>query len=207
MSEEICYDKGSAIEANLRELIEDNGYTFKEVSEETGISLSALFINARGERSNPPYSGCQIRLSWTGRKFTPIRQVSPDRRGKTMVYPGTYAFYDGLSVAKLRLARYGALQGVNAVLLREHQRAVLLIDENLKTYDTSLTSGYARLLAQKAEALLGLGIIDVCVHYAQEISLVSQRCRVKQNNCESTVSICPPATIALEKGIECYRAR
>ena len=40
-------------ETNLRELIEENGYTFKEVSEETGISLSALFIYARGERPIP----------------------------------------------------------------------------------------------------------------------------------------------------------
>jgi hypothetical protein len=54
------------------------------------------------------------------------------------------------------------------LLLREHQRAVTLIDESLKTYDTSLTRGYARLLVQKAEAFLGLGTIDACVHHVQE---------------------------------------
>jgi transcriptional regulator with XRE-family HTH domain len=49
--------KAQQYETNLRELIEENGYTFKEVSEETGFSLSALFIYARGERSIPhsPY--------------------------------------------------------------------------------------------------------------------------------------------------------
>lgn len=47
-------------ETNLRELIEENGYTFKEVSEETGISLSALFIYARGKRSIPHESRVQI---------------------------------------------------------------------------------------------------------------------------------------------------
>ena len=45
---------------NLREQIEGNGYTFKEVSEETGISLSALFIYARGERSIPHESRYKI---------------------------------------------------------------------------------------------------------------------------------------------------
>jgi len=47
-------------QTNLRELIEENGYTFKEVSEETGISLSALFIYARGERSIPHESRYKI---------------------------------------------------------------------------------------------------------------------------------------------------
>jgi tetratricopeptide (TPR) repeat protein len=61
-----------------------------------------------------------------------------------------------------------AQKGVNAVLLREHQRAVALIDKSLETYDTSLIRGYARLLVQKAEAFFGLGTIDACVHHAQE---------------------------------------
>lgn len=71
-------------------------------------------------------------------------------------------------------ASIAAQKGVNAVLLREYQRAVPLIDESLKTYDTSLTRAYARVLIQKAEALLGLGIIDACIHHAQEgLSLAS----------------------------------
>jgi hypothetical protein len=46
-------EKTQQYQTNLRELIEENGYTFKEISEETGISLSALFIYARGERPIP----------------------------------------------------------------------------------------------------------------------------------------------------------
>lgn len=68
----------------------------------------------------------------------------------------------------MTVASIAAQKGVNAVILHEHQRAITLIDESLKTYDTSLTRGYARLLIQKAEAFLGLGTIDACVHHAQE---------------------------------------
>jgi tetratricopeptide (TPR) repeat protein len=71
-------------------------------------------------------------------------------------------------------ASIAAQKGVNAVLLHEHQRAVTLIDVSLKIYDTSLTRGYARLLIQKAEAFLGLGTIDACVHYAQEGLLLAK---------------------------------
>lgn len=46
-------EKTPQYQTNLRELIEENGYTFKEISEETGISLSSLFIYARGERPIP----------------------------------------------------------------------------------------------------------------------------------------------------------
>ncbi|MBE3561253.1 MAG: helix-turn-helix transcriptional regulator [Ktedonobacteraceae bacterium] len=44
----------------LRNLIVTSGYTFKEISEETGISLSALFIYARGERAIPHSSRLAI---------------------------------------------------------------------------------------------------------------------------------------------------
>jgi transcriptional regulator with XRE-family HTH domain len=53
-------EKPQPYQTNLRELIEENGYTFKEVSEETGISLSALFIYARGERSIPHKSRYEV---------------------------------------------------------------------------------------------------------------------------------------------------
>jgi hypothetical protein len=52
--------KPQRYQSNLRELIKDNGYTFKEVSEETDISLSALFIYARGERPIPHTSRDEI---------------------------------------------------------------------------------------------------------------------------------------------------
>ena len=41
---------------NLRAMIKTLGYTFKEVSQETGISLSALFMYARGARSIPHWA-------------------------------------------------------------------------------------------------------------------------------------------------------
>lgn len=52
--------KSQPYQSNLRELIKDNGYTFKEISEETAISLSALFIYARGQRPIPHQSRSEI---------------------------------------------------------------------------------------------------------------------------------------------------
>lgn len=328
---------------NLRELIEENGYTFKEVSEETGISLSALFIYARGERSIPHESrykiarviGCSVtdviskkqpqqevskkivphdflaeleddlmarwnlyhtvgakyahlglnaklqeldRLTqvvegtqWATQALTllamgyqlqscilrdmmnyqqshiayqkafDVARATEDqelmvsalaREGVTLIQqekPQEAVIYltsalnilDGYDSSVLRghifqglseayaktdradeswrsieqaeryqtdqvhvqkrslirgvtTASIAAQKGVNAVLLREYQRAVSLIDESLKIYDLSLTRGYARLLAQKAEAYLGLEAIDTCVHHAQEAFLLAK---------------------------------
>jgi tetratricopeptide (TPR) repeat protein len=319
-------------ETNLRELIEGNGYTFKEVSEETGISLSALFIYARGERSIPHESrykiarviGCSVadviskkqpqrevsqkivaddflseleddlmdrwnlyhtagaRYAYLGldaklqeldrlaqivegtrwstqvltllameyqlqscvlrdmmnyrqshiayqKAFDVARALEDQelmvsalaREGVTLIQQekpqeaviyltGALNILDGYDSSVLRgyalqglseayakanrtdeswksveqaegyrtdqvhvqerslirgvtTASIAAQKGVNAVLLREHQRAVTLIDESLKTYDTSLTRGYARLLVQKAEAFLGLGTMHVSI--------------------------------------------
>ncbi|QBD82592.1 XRE family transcriptional regulator [Ktedonosporobacter rubrisoli] len=324
-------------ETNLRELIEENGYTFKEISEETGISLSALFIYARGERSIPHESrykiarviGCSVTdvvskrqlqkevskkivtddllteledelanrwnlyhtvgakyaylgldtklqeldklaqfaegTRWSNqalmllamgyqlqscvlrdmmdykqshiayqKAFDVARMLEDQelmvsalaREGVTLIQqekPQEAVIYlvgalnllddhgslvlrgyilQGISEAYAKVARadeswrsieqaekyqtecvciqerslirgvttasIAAQKGVNAVLLREHQRAITLIDESLKTYDTSLTRGYARLLIQKAEASLGLETIDACVHHALE---------------------------------------
>ncbi|HZO70860.1 MAG TPA: helix-turn-helix transcriptional regulator [Ktedonobacteraceae bacterium] len=335
--------KDRQYETNLRELIAENGYTFKEVSEETGISLSALFIYARGERSIPHESRCKIarvigcsvtdiiskkrpqrevnqrivsndflsalkndlmdrwnlyhtagakyaylglsaklqeleRLTqivestrWSTQVLTllamgyqlqscvlrdmmdykqshiayqkafDIARALEDqelmvsalaREGVTLIQQekpreaviyltGALNILDGYNSSVLRgyifqglseayakvdktdeswksieqaeghrtnqvhvqehtlirgvtTASIAAQKGVNAVLLCEHQRAVSLIDESLKTYDTSLTRGYARLLVQKAEAFLGLGTIDACVHYAQEALLLAK---------------------------------
>ena len=329
--------KARQYETNLRELIEENGYTFKEVSEETGISLSALFIYARGERSIPHESrykiarviGCSVteviskkqpqreisqkiltdnflselkdelvdrwhlyhtagaRYAYLGleaklkeldrfahnvksrpsgtqvltllamgyqlkscvlrdvmdykqastayQKAFDVARVLDDvelmvsalaHEGVTLIQqekPQEAVIYltgaltilggydssvlrgyilQGLSEAHAKadrideswrsieqaegyqlapmgiqehsfirnvtVASITAQKGVNAALLREHKRAVTLIDESLKTYDTSLTRGYARLLAQKAEAFLELGTVDACIHHAQE---------------------------------------
>jgi tetratricopeptide (TPR) repeat protein len=324
-------------ETNLRKLIEENGYTFKEISEETGISLSALFIYARGERSIPHESrykiasaiGCSItdvvskkqsqqtvskkmvtddilselesdltnrwnlyhtagaRYAYLGldtkqQELDRLAQVVEEprlstqlltlltmgyqlqscimrdmmdykqshiayqkafdvaraledqelmvsalaREGVTLTqqekpqeaiiyFTGALNILDGYDSPTLRgyilqglseayakanmvdeswksieqaevyqtdqvhvqerslirgvtIASVFAQKGVNAAILREYKRAVILIDKSLKIYDASLLRGYTRLLIQKSEALLGLGTIDMCVHYAHE---------------------------------------
>lgn len=336
-------EKPQQYQTNLRELIEENGYTFKEVSEETGISLSALFIYARGERPIPHQSrseiagviGCSstdivskrqskpetrkvvvtddllseleddLADRWNlyhtaGAKFAGLgldvklqevdmlAQVVKDtrwsaqmlelltmgyqlqscvlrdmmnyrqshiayqkafdiatiledqelmvsalaREGVTLIQQekpevaiiyltGALNILDGYDSSVLRgyilqglseayakanmadeswrsieraeeyqtdqvhiqerslirgvtTASIAAQKGVNAVLLREYQRAILLLDKSLKTYDTSLIRGYARLLTQKAEAFLGLGTIDACTSLAQEALLLAR---------------------------------
>jgi hypothetical protein len=54
------------------------------------------------------------------------------------------------------------------VLLHDHHRAIALIDQSLKTYNPSIIRGRSRILAQKAEAFLGLGTLDACIMNAQE---------------------------------------
>jgi tetratricopeptide (TPR) repeat protein len=63
-------------------------------------------------------------------------------------------------------ASLSAQKGVNAVLLQEYGQAIRLIDESLTTYDPALIRGRGRLLAQKAEACYGLGILDDCISHA-----------------------------------------
>lgn len=63
-------------------------------------------------------------------------------------------------------ASIAAQKGVNAVLLHDYHKAISLIDESLTTYDPALIRGRARLIAQKAEAYYGLGIIDACTSNA-----------------------------------------
>ncbi|RAL25936.1 hypothetical protein DL897_07650 [Thermoflavimicrobium daqui] len=43
-----------------------------------------------------------------------------------------------------------------------------MLDCSLTNYDPTLIRGRARLLIQKAEAYYGLGILDACVHNAQD---------------------------------------
>ena len=333
--------KGQQYTTNLRELIEENGYTFKEVSEETGISLSALFLYARGERSIPHESrsriakviGCSVTdilsrkrslgverqqmltddlfAAWkhdlaerwdlyytVGSMYacsgldlkleelersvriaegthqsiqiltllTMGHQLQSCVLRDRMDYKQAHLFYQkafdlartledqdltvaalaregvtliqqekpqeailylvsalnildgadssilrgyilqGLSEAYARagqaceswrsieeaekyptgqvqewsfirgvtLASLTAQKGVNAVLLGEYQQALTYIDEGLKIYDPALHRGYARLLMQKAEACFGLGMVDMCVHLAQEAFLLAK---------------------------------
>lgn len=72
------------------------------------------------------------------------------------------------------VASISAQKGVNAVLLHDYHKAVSLIDESLTTYDPALIRGRARLLAQKAEAYYGLGIIDACTSNALSALLLAR---------------------------------
>lgn len=53
-----------------------------------------------------------------------------------------------------------AQKGVNAVLLKDYNQALTLLDAGLAKYDPTLRRGRARLIAQQAEAYYGLGLID-----------------------------------------------
>ena len=72
------------------------------------------------------------------------------------------------SLVRFNAASFIAQKGVNAVLLEDYEQAVELIDESLRTYDLTLIRGRARLIAQKAEALYGSGLIDASVATAKE---------------------------------------
>lgn len=70
--------------------------------------------------------------------------------------------------ARINTASLIAQKGVNAVLLKEHDRAIALIDKSLIHYDPTMLRGKARLLAQKAEAYYGLSVIDASTNMAEE---------------------------------------
>ncbi len=70
--------------------------------------------------------------------------------------------------ARFSIASVTAQKGVDAVLLKEHDRAITLIDKSLINYDPTIIRGRARLLAQKAEAYYGLGLIDASISTAEE---------------------------------------
>ena len=61
-----------------------------------------------------------------------------------------------------------AQKGVDAVLLHDNDRAIVLIDKALIKYDPTLIRGRARLVAQKAEAYYGIGDIEMCTMTATE---------------------------------------
>jgi tetratricopeptide (TPR) repeat protein len=67
-----------------------------------------------------------------------------------------------------------AQRGVDAVLLGEYDRAISTIDKSLPLYDPTMNRGKARLLAQKAEAYLGLGIIDASTTIAEESLILAK---------------------------------
>ncbi|SRR5579875_1043842 len=73
-----------------------------------------------------------------------------------------------MSRAMVNLATITAQKGVDAVLLKDSDRAITLIERSLKTYDPSSVRSRSRLLAQKAEAYGDLGLIDACIATAED---------------------------------------
>ncbi|MBV9259441.1 MAG: helix-turn-helix transcriptional regulator [Ktedonobacteraceae bacterium] len=61
-----------------------------------------------------------------------------------------------------------AHKGVDALLLHDYDRAIVLFDKSLKIYNPTLTPGRARLLARKAEAYYGKGEVGECSSLALE---------------------------------------
>ncbi|PRX40896.1 helix-turn-helix protein [Planifilum fimeticola] len=78
------------------------------------------------------------------------------------------------SLIRLNTASLIAQKGVNAMLLHDYKQAIELIDNSLAGYDPALIRGRARLLTQKAEAYYGLGILDACVHNAQDAFMLAR---------------------------------
>src|ERR1700687_5615071 len=72
------------------------------------------------------------------------------------------------SNTRFNVASYTAQKGINALLLHDYRRALALMEKSLQTYDPALIRGRARLLAQKAEAYYGLGMVDASVMIAEE---------------------------------------
>lgn len=67
-----------------------------------------------------------------------------------------------------------AHKGIDALLLRDFDRALRLIEKSIKTYDRTQIPTQARLLARKAEAYYGLHRIDECTDTAEEAFILAQ---------------------------------
>jgi tetratricopeptide (TPR) repeat protein len=61
-----------------------------------------------------------------------------------------------------------AHHGIDALLLKDYERADKLIEKSLRIYNPTQAPGRARLLARNAEACLGMGKIDLCIDHAEQ---------------------------------------
>ncbi|MBV9691933.1 MAG: helix-turn-helix transcriptional regulator [Ktedonobacteraceae bacterium] len=59
-------------------------------------------------------------------------------------------------------------KGTNALLLRDYDRALRLLDKSLKSYDQTRVLEKARLIVRKADAYYGQGNVDYCTDTAKE---------------------------------------
>lgn len=97
------------------------------------------------------------------KRYADLAQRALERRGE--VLEQTHCTLTTTSVTCQR--------GVNAVWLHDNEYAITLIDKGLSKYDPTLVRGRARLIAQKAEAYFGLGLIDISVSTAEEALILA----------------------------------
>jgi len=77
--------------------------------------------------------------------------------------------YRGCSVSSIL-----AHKGVDALLLKDYDRALRLLEKGLKNFNPTQIPAHARLLARKAEAYYGLRLIDECATTAEQSLVLAQ---------------------------------
>jgi len=77
------------------------------------------------------------------------------------------------NLTRFNIASITAQKGVDAVILKDYDRAIVLIDKSLVHYDPTRIRGRARLIAQKAEAYHGLGMLDASMMTAEEALILA----------------------------------
>lgn len=97
----------------------------------------------------------QARESW---QSTHLAERALEQREQTPDSSKTQLFASSIMAQK----------GVNAVLLHDYERAEALINKALMQYNPTFIRGKARLLAQKAEACYGLGMVEESATIAEE---------------------------------------
>jgi transcriptional regulator with XRE-family HTH domain len=78
------------------------------------------------------------------------------------------------SLVRFNTTAVVAQKGVDAVLLKDYKGAIRLINNSLSTYDPTGIRGRARLIAQRAEAYYGIGILDACIESAKEALVLAR---------------------------------
>ncbi|MBA2677331.1 MAG: hypothetical protein H0U76_02875 [Ktedonobacteraceae bacterium] len=81
------------------------------------------------------------------------------------------------SLARFNAASITAHRGIVAAQLKEHSYAITLLNKSLMGYDPTMIRDRARLLAQKAEAFLGLERIEECAATAEEAVTLARSVR------------------------------
>jgi transcriptional regulator with XRE-family HTH domain len=86
------------------------------------------------------------------------------------------------SYSTFHAERVHGQKGIAAVLLKDYDRALRLIDKSLKTYDPTRVPERARLIARQAEAYYGEGNIDYCTDAAKEAFTLATAVDIKNTH-------------------------